>query len=121
MKILEIHNRYLSMGGEDLIVDHISQTLSLRHEICRFIRSSQEWKEPGPPPSWKQPFLLFNNPDSLHKIEALHHCFKPDIWLIHNPVPVISLGVYELAYRLGAKVVQYLHNYRPFSPRTERK
>lgn len=99
-----------------MIVDHISKTLSLRHQTCQFFRSSKEWKEPGAPPSWKQPFLLFNNPDSLQEIEALHQSFKPDIWLIHNTIPVISLGVYELAYRLKAKVVQYLHNYRPFSP-----
>lgn len=116
MKILIIHNQYLSIGGEDFIVDQITRLLATRHETQCLIRCSKEWKEPGAPPSWKQPFLLFHNPVSLQEIEALHHSFKPDIWLIHNTVPVISLGVYELAYRLGAKVVQYLHNYRPFSP-----
>lgn len=45
MKILEIHNRYLSMGGEDLIVDHISKTLSLRHESCQLFRNNKEWKK----------------------------------------------------------------------------
>lgn len=117
MKILQVFNRYLHAGGEENSVARIARHLELGgHEVERFWRASAEWQGPAPPPRWKQPFLLGNNGPVLQQLLARHREFQPDIWILHNVIPVISLGVYRLALETGVPVVQWLHNYRPISP-----
>lgn len=86
------------------------------HRVVRFWRASSEWTSPGAPPRIVQPFLLWNNRAVLDELQRLHQETKPAAWILHNVVPVISLGVYGLAKRLGVPVIQWLHNYRPVSP-----
>jgi glycosyltransferase involved in cell wall biosynthesis len=38
------------------------------------------------------------------------------MWMTHNLIPVASFGVYGEALRLGIPVIQFVHNFRPFSP-----
>ncbi len=117
MKILQVFNRYLHAGGEENSVDRIARHLELGgHRVERFRRASAEWRGPAAPPRWKQPFLLGNNPHVLHQLLASHQTLQPDIWILHNVIPVVSLGVYRLALEAGVPVVQWLHNYRPLSP-----
>ena len=36
--------------------------------------------------------------------------------MYHNTIPIASFGIYQEAQRLGVPLVQYIHNFRPFSP-----
>lgn len=117
LRILQVFNRYLQPGGEADAVARISEHLRRGgFEVSDFWRSSEEWLGPEAPPKWRQLFLTLNNPAVLRELRARHERFKPDVWVLHNVVPVISLGVYQLARELGVPVVQWLHNYRPISP-----
>jgi glycosyltransferase involved in cell wall biosynthesis len=86
------------------------------HRVTRYWRNNAEWLSPDGPRQWKQPFLLWRNPSVLKDLESVQLRERADVWLLHNVIPVISLGVYGLAKRLGVPIVQWLHNYRPLSP-----
>jgi len=117
LRILQLFNRYLQPGGEERSVARIAADLETGgHEVQRFWRASEEWRRPGAPARWRQPLLLLRNPPVLAELAELHRRVRPDLWLAHNVNPVISLGVFGLARRLGAPLLQYLHNYRPVSP-----
>lgn len=117
LKILQVFNRYLQPGGEEKSVARIASDLeSGGHTVTRFWRESAEWQQPGAPPKWKQPFLLWRNSSVLRELRRLHDSSRAEVWLLHNVVPVISLDVYRLAGELGVPIIQWLHNYRPFSP-----
>src|SRR5205823_14274839 len=51
----------------------------------------------------------------LNELRALHGRTKPQAWILHNVLPVVSLGVYRLGRELGVPIIQWLHNYRPLS------
>lgn len=117
LRILQVFNRYLQPGGEEKSVARIASDLeSGGHTVARFWRESAEWQQAGAPPKWKQPFLLWRNASVLGELRRLHESFRADVWLLHNVVPVVSLDVYRLAGELRVPIIQWLHNYRPFSP-----
>ncbi len=114
---MQVFSRYLQPGGEENSVARIAAHLELAgHEVIRFWRASEEWTSPSAPPRWRQLFLTWNNPAVLRELRELHERTKPDAWILHNVVPVVSLGIYRLARELGVPVIQWLHNYRPISP-----
>ena len=55
------------------------------------------------------------NPKSLKEIREHHRRFRPDAWLVHNVFPVGSAAIYREAASIGIPIVQYVHNFRPFS------
>ncbi|MCX6904189.1 MAG: hypothetical protein NTW03_12080, partial [Verrucomicrobia bacterium] len=98
LKIIQVFNRYLYPGGEEKSVARIAEDLEEGgHQVTRFWRESAEWEGGGAPPKWKQPFLLWRNPAVLEKLQQAHLAAPADLWLLHNVLPVASLGVYELA------------------------
>jgi glycosyltransferase involved in cell wall biosynthesis len=117
LRILQVFNRYLRPGGEEKSVARIAQDLEDGgHQVTRWWRASAEWQGEQGPPRWQRPLLLWRNRAVLRELAAVHQQTQPDLWLLHNVLPVISLGVYGLARRLGVPVIQWLHNYRPISP-----
>lgn len=117
LRIIQVFNRYLQAGGEEKSVVRIAEDLATAgHRVTRFWKESAEWIGPGAPPRWRQPWLLWRNGPVLEELRRAHEAARPDLWLLHNVVPVVSLGVYRLAVDLGVPIVQWLHNYRPLSP-----
>jgi glycosyltransferase involved in cell wall biosynthesis len=117
LKILQVFTDYLNPGGEAKSVARIAEDLeSAGHKVNRFWRSSKEWQSPGAPKKWKQPFLLWKNSAVLNELRQVQDAHRADVWILHNVVPVISLGVYGFARQLGVPIFQWLHNYRPISP-----
>jgi glycosyltransferase involved in cell wall biosynthesis len=115
--VLQIFNRYLEIGGEEKSVARIAEDIALGgHRVERFLRESAEWYAPGAPAKWKRPFLVWRNPTVLDELIRKHHEVCADCWVVHNFLPVVSLGLYRAAARLGVPVIQFLHNYRPLSP-----
>jgi glycosyltransferase involved in cell wall biosynthesis len=115
VKILNVFNHYLEQGGEAAAVKDISESLSrvLRLESCDFF--SAEWVGAGAPAFWKQALWMFRNPASLERICEHQRQFKADAWLVHNVFPVGSASIYLKAKQLGVPIIQYIHNFRPFS------
>jgi glycosyltransferase involved in cell wall biosynthesis len=115
VKILNVFNHYRDAGGEAHAIDAISASLSevLALERCDF--TSNDWIGPEAPPVWKQAALTLWNPQSLKKIRDHNQRFKPDVWLVHNILPVGSAAIYREAMALDVPIIQYAHNFRPFS------
>lgn len=116
MKILQIFNRYRFRGGEEAWVEEIPKLLEGHHEIQDLRFKSEDWLGEGAPSHCQQIRLIGDNPESCAKLRDAVEGFKPDILLFHNVIPVGSLGLYFEARKLGIPVLQYTHNFRPFSP-----
>ena len=117
LTIIQVFNDYLQPGGEVKSVARIALDLERGgHRVHRFWRESREWKGAQAPGRWRQPFLLWNNARVLEDLGRLQEKVGADLWLLHNVIPVVSLGIYEMASRRGVPIFQWLHNFRPISP-----
>lgn len=113
--LLHVFNRYLQHGGEELIVDKIHADLSTRHEMtwCRF--DSAEWAGAAAPSPLKQAARMFYHPESRRRFESALRTSGAGAAVFHNIYPVGSPSLYHAALRRKLPVVQFLHNWRPFS------
>jgi glycosyltransferase involved in cell wall biosynthesis len=115
MKILNVFNCHVERGGEAIAVDAICDSLSHIAELERCDFSSVDWLKPDAPARWKQAIRMIRNPESLAKLRGLQIRFQPDFWLLHNVFPIGSAAIYPEARQLGVPIIQYIHNFRPFS------
>jgi len=69
----------------------------------------------GAPNTFSQAWRTIYNPESRRRFERAVAEHKPDFALFHNIYPVGSPSLYHGALRMGVPVVQFAHNYRPFS------
>jgi glycosyltransferase involved in cell wall biosynthesis len=116
MRILQVFNQYLEPGGEE---EWVNQMLHLGGESftvedLRF--HSGAWLGRGAPSRWSQARMLWNNPRARAMLANQVKTNRPDALLFHNLIPVASLGMYDEAAKLELPVLQYVHNFRPFSP-----
>ncbi len=113
--LLHVFNRYLFPGGEEMIANKIHQDLSAAHEMrwCRF--ESSEWTGPDAPSKMQQAKRLFYNTEARQRFESALDESGAGAALFHNVHPVGSPLLYHAALQRGLPVIQYLHNYRPFS------
>ncbi len=114
--IIQVFNRYLHHGGEEASVERIRQHIKeagIEVENCYF--DSADWKGETAPSVFGQARRMFYNKDSAERLECEIDRLKPQALLVHNVYPVASPAVYEVASRLGVPVIQYVHNFRPFS------
>jgi glycosyltransferase involved in cell wall biosynthesis len=115
VKILNVFNHYLEQGGEAFAVEAISKSLSHVVDLERCDFSSADWVGANAPAFWEQAIWMFRNPASLNTICEHQRRFKANAWLIHNVFPVGSASIYLKAKQLGVPIIQYIHNFRPFS------
>lgn len=115
LRILQVFSRYLRLGGEELSVHRINQLLEPDHDVIRFDLDNQEWVGPQAPSLLTQARYTLYNPQTRDRFERVAAEHKPDVALFHNIYPVGSSSLYHAAYRLNLPVIQYAHNYRPFS------
>ncbi|MFA6176586.1 MAG: glycosyltransferase family 4 protein [Phycisphaerae bacterium] len=114
-KILQVFNRYVDRGGEEAVFERISSTLSGPYEVEECIYSSADWQAVNAPPKWQQPFLAWRNPTSLSVFKKRLDAFRPDVLVFHNVFPVGSAALYDEARKNHLPVIQFIHNFRPFS------
>jgi len=116
MRILQVFNQYLEPGGEEVWVNQVlgMSKPGMVLEDLRF--QSGTWLGKSAPHRFQQAALLWNNPNSRRLLRERVEAFRPNVLLFHNLIPVASLGLYDEARQLGLPVVQYIHNFRPFSP-----
>lgn len=113
--ILNVFNRYRLPGGEENAVNQIQDNLAARHRISRCLFDSQEWIGSEAPPKLAQAARIFYNPVGRHRFESSIRENSPDLAIFHNIYPIGSPALYRSAGQLRLPVLQYLHNYRPFS------
>ncbi len=114
--VLQVFNQYLEPGGEEVWVNEISGFSGRGFVIDDLRFQSSDWKRKDAPTRLIQARMVWDNPASRMRLrEAVEKC-RPEVLLFHNLIPVGSLGLYDEASRLGLPVVQYVHNFRPFSP-----
>ena len=114
--ILQIFNRYLQKGGEEMSVDRIYTHSAdfARMERCFF--DSADWQQPGAPGPLGQLRRLWFNPDAARRFRESVRQHRPDVALLHNLYPVASPAIYRECRKLKLPAIQFIHNFRPFSP-----
>jgi glycosyltransferase involved in cell wall biosynthesis len=115
VKLIQVFNRYLFTGGEEKSVDRAYAHLGENHEISRCFFESREWTQPGAPSKLSQLARLYYNPTARRRFAAAVEKHQPDVALFHNIYPVGSPALYHTAWQRRVPVIQYLHNFRPFS------
>lgn len=116
MRVLQVFNRYLERGGEEVSVERISNVLSQRHEVFHCYFDSRTWKqESGAVASAKQLTRMFHNPDAALRLRRHIEACRPDLVLVHNLFPVGSLTVLRVVAGLNVPVAHMVHNFRPYS------
>lgn len=116
MRILQIFNQYRFRGGEEAWVDGIPAILGSSAEVEELRFHSDDWTQKGAPSKLSQIFLMGDNPESRKQLRDHVERFQPDALLFHNVIPVGSFGLFQEARELGIPVLNYIHNFRPFSP-----
>lgn len=116
IRVLQVFNQYSDQGGEEVWVEQMSKLGSDQLQIDELRFQSRSWKVRGAPSLWQQVRLIWNNPEARHRLEREVDSVKPDALVYHNTIPIASFGIYQEAQRLGVPLVQYIHNFRPFSP-----
>jgi glycosyltransferase involved in cell wall biosynthesis len=112
-RVLQIFNRYLEYGGEQVSVFRIGDTLQQAADVEYFTTSSEDLvRGNGAEDRLRAAMLTVHNPKVTRRLQRYQAVGRFDLWQIHNVFPAMSPSVYALAFRWGIPVVQYLHNYR---------
>jgi glycosyltransferase involved in cell wall biosynthesis len=115
-RILQVFNQYAEQGGEEVWVDQVTSLSDERLRIHELRFQSRAWKMRGAPSALSQALRMWDNPESRRRLSREVRNLQPDVLLFHNLIPVASFGMYDEARKLGVPVLQYIHNFRPFSP-----
>lgn len=115
VRILQVFNRYVHMGGEEKSVDRIYQHLGEEHQVARCFFESKDWARASALAIPGQLIKTFYNHGSRKKFEEVIKTFRPEVALFHNAFPVGSPSLYHAAARHRVPVIHYVHNFRPFS------
>ncbi len=115
IRIVQVFNQYLERGGEEIWVNEMLKLCQGEFEIHDLRFHSRAWKGIGAPNRLRQAILLWNNPDARRRLREEVRRLRPHVLIFHNLIPVASLGLYTEARELGIPVIQYAHNFRPFS------
>lgn len=116
MRILQIFNQYRFRGGEEAWVESVEKLAGDFADVSELRYLSTDWMDGRGPSRWQQARLMGNNPEAGNILEAKVRIERPDVCLFHNVIPVASLGIYKRAQSLRVPIIQYIHNFRPFSP-----
>ena len=110
MKVLIVHNRYRTAGGEESVVEEESNLLRQKgHDVRLFLEDNQHILQE---PTWKSALNAVWSVSTYRALTDIISDFKPDIAHFHNTFLRISPAAYYACQRKGVPVVQTLHNYR---------
>ncbi|KAM3091936.1 glycosyltransferase [Phormidesmis sp. 146-12] len=116
MRILQLHNRYQIVGGEEGVVQAEKALLSDRGHTVELLEVSND-EIVG---AWSKAIAavsaVYSQTSKLKVREAIAQ-FRPDVVHVHNFFPLLSPSVYDACRDQKIPVVQTLHNYRLGCPR----
>lgn len=113
---MQVFNQYLEAGGEEIWVDTMGRLGAGLVEFHELRFHSRAWKGKGSPGIFRRIQWLGDNPAARKRLRDMVMIVCPDVLVFHNLIPVASFGLYDEAKQLGLPVIQYIHNFRPFSP-----
>lgn len=116
LSLLQVFNQYLEPGGEEVWVAEMQRLADQSYSIQDLRFHSGAWVGKDAPLRLKQALMLWDNPESRSRLREEVKKKRPDALVFHNLIPVASLGMYKEAKALNLPVIQYIHNFRPFSP-----
>ncbi len=114
-KILQVFNKYLEKGGEELVVNQLTIKLKQRYQLKNCLFDSAQWTGDQAPSKLRQLKDFFYNKESAVEFKRAFKEGDCDIALFHNIYPIGSPSLYHVAKEENIPVVQYIHNFRPFS------
>ncbi|MDF5730697.1 MAG: glycosyltransferase [Rhizonema sp. PD38] len=117
MKIIQVHNAYQHVGGEEVVVAAEYEMLNqYGHEIQQWIVENSGIGHVNTLTKAKIAFQSIWSSDSYQQIRKKLQDFLPDIVHVHNTIPLISPSVYAACQDVGVPVVHTLHNYKLICP-----
>lgn len=98
-------------------VERIANCLRKHHLVFHCYFDSEDLAKRGksPPVLVSQALAMLYNSGSVRRFKRQIEASRPDLILMHNVFPVGSIGIYHAALKSGVPVIQYIHNFRPFS------
>lgn len=116
MRILQLHNRYQIVGGEEGVVQAEQTLLRDRgHTVDLLEVSNDDLSTP-----WSKvlaaPQAIYSWAAKRRLIRHLEQ-FQPDVVHVHNFFPLLSPSIYDACHDRGIPVIQTLHNYRLICPK----
>lgn len=115
VRVLVVHNRYRSElpSGENRVVDNeVAALRAAQVDVDTYLRSSDELADLSLRERLQLVASPVRAPVSLRAVDELIQAQRPDVLHLHNPYPLISLGVVGLAKERGVAVVHTVHNHR---------
>lgn len=116
MKILQLHNRYQIIGGEEGVV-HAEKALLESHGHQVHLLEVTNDNLVGVKAKLDAAIGAIYSQASKRQVFAKLRSFKPDLVHVHNFFPLLSPSVYDACQEAGIPVVQTLHNYRLICPK----
>lgn len=110
-----VHNRYRSAmpSGENRVVDEEVDALRAAGvEVDTYFRSSDEFDTMGVTDRARALLGPLTGAPSLAALRASMRERRPDVVHLHNPYPLISPRVIDVASDAGVPVVATIHNFR---------
>tara|TARA_B100000315_G_scaffold188798_1_gene178547 strand:+ start:1288 stop:2490 length:1203 start_codon:yes stop_codon:yes gene_type:complete len=113
MKILQIHNRYKQLGGEDTVLS-LERDLLLKngHQVNTYQATNEEVETQSFLSKIKLGLNTIWSRKSYKRIVKELKVQKPDIVHVHNTFPLLSPSIYWAINKFKIPVVLTLHNYR---------
>lgn len=115
MKILQVHNRYKTPGGEWTALRQEYNLLSKSHEVDQFlVKNSDELNN-----SLNKFKLLYQthyNHKSKRRLFKILKKGEYEVMHVHNFFPLLSPSIFEAARKAGIPSIMSLHNYRLIHP-----
>jgi glycosyltransferase involved in cell wall biosynthesis len=114
-RVLIAHNRYVSANpsGENEVVNRQFELLSDAGQTVElFAADSDDLANLGPLAKARFAAAPVVGSDRLGRLDELIVRFRPDVVHLHNPYPLISPRLVQVAHRHGVPIVQTVHNYR---------
>lgn len=117
MHILQVHNRHMHAGGEDVTVETERYMLERQgHTVTQWIVDNSSLTSAG---LFRKAILAVHSLWSIPvytKARKLLREQPTDLVHVHNTIPLISPSIYTAAHAAGVPVVQTLNNYRLICP-----
>lgn len=115
MRVLQVHNIYQQVGGEDVVVAAEGALLRERGQEVHLHTVSNDaikgtWRKIQT--AWRAAYSAKGRAWLAEEIKR----FSPNVVHVHNFFPLLTPAVYDACRDAGVPVVQTLHNYRIICP-----
>lgn len=112
MRILQIHNKYQTLGGEDVLFLAEHNMLVENGHVAEKLYFDNKEISPTGFDKLKTGIQSIYNRSSARKVQDAITSFKPDVIHVQNFFPLLSPAVFFVANRNRIPIVATINNYR---------